>query len=123
MPGARGVRGACWELRGSAGLQGTPGDWRAVPAGTAREGGEEVSRERRPAGDGPTEVRRPRSRGLEGARKGARRAATGAAAHPAASSPRGRKPALPPQEHSSEGFWSFTEHFTGPFTTIGKQFL
>lgn len=105
------------------GLQGMPGTWCAVPAGTAPDGGEEVAQERKPAGDSPTEVRRAWCHGLEGARKGARRAATGPAARPASSPPRGRKPALPPQERQLRRLWSFTEHLTGPFTTIGRWFV
>lgn len=109
------------------GLQGMPGTWCAVPVRTAPEGGEEVARERRPAGDGPTEVSRAWRRGLEGARKGARRAATGPAAHPAASSPRGRKLALPPPERQLRRLLESYRTFYGSFhyhweaVCVGKE--
>lgn len=114
--GMLGASGFCWDCRacrerGVLFLLGLPG------------GGEEVAQERKPAGDSPTEVRRAWCHGLEGARKGARRAATGPAARPASSPPRGRKPALPPQERQLRRLWSFTEHLTGPFTTIGRWFV
>lgn len=104
------------------GLQGMPGAWCAVPPGTAPGGGEEVARERKPAGDSPTEVRRAWCHGLERARKGARWGATGPAAR--------SRILLTAREKARASASGATApkafgvlHLTGPFTTIGKQFV